>query len=82
MNTALLGRLLLDEKKIRALIDGMHQIATDKNILGRVLQHTRLAEGLILKKITVPLGVLMVIFESRPDVLPQVIFILKLLFMQ
>jgi len=72
LNTALLGRLLLDENKMKALIDGMHQMATHKNILGRVIQHTKLAEGLILKKITVPLGVLMVIFESRPDVLPQV----------
>lgn len=68
----LLSRLSLNEKKLRTLAEGMRQIACNTNILGKVLKCTRLADGLILQQITVPIGVLLVIFESRPDSLPQV----------
>lgn len=70
----MLSRLLLNEKKLKTLVDGMKQIAANTNILGRVVKKTELAEGLMLKQVTVPIGVLLVIFESRPDSLPQVTF--------
>lgn len=69
----LLARLALSPAKLRSLSAGLKQIAeTSHTIVGKVLRKTRLAEGLDLKQITAPIGVLLVIFESRPDSLPQV----------
>lgn len=69
----LLSRLSLTASKLKSLKDGLKQIA-DSSLtnVGRVVRRTRLADGLELKQITVPIGVLLVIFESRPDSLPQV----------
>jgi delta-1-pyrroline-5-carboxylate synthetase len=42
------------------------------NLSGQVVRKTRLADGIMLKQITTPIGVLLIIFESRPDSLPQI----------
>ena len=68
----MLSRLSLNEKKLATLADGMRQIAANTNILGKVLKCTKLTDDLILQQVSVPIGVLLVIFESRPDSLPQV----------
>lgn len=69
----LLSRLSLTPAKLKSLSAGLRQIAdTSHRNVNRVLRRTRLANGLDLTQITVPIGVLLVIFESRPDCLPQV----------
>lgn len=69
----LLSRLSLTPSKLKSLAVGLHQIADSsyKNV-GRILKRTKISDGLELKQVTVPIGVLLVIFESRPDSLPQV----------
>ena len=73
LEQSLVDRLVLSPSKLQVLATGLRQIADDSfNILGRTVRATQVAENLELRQITVPIGVLMVIFESRPDALPQV----------
>lgn len=72
VSPALQSRLVMTEDKIKTLVEGLTQISQVEEPIGKVLDTTEIASGLILQKTSVPIGVLLVIFESRPDVLPQV----------
>lgn len=65
-------RLGLTEAKLATLASGLRQLADMPDPLGVVLSKRELADGLELSQVTVPIGVLMVIFESRPDSMPQI----------
>ncbi len=68
----LLDRLVLDTGKVRAMADGVRAVASLPDPSGRLLAKTLLDDGLVLEKVTCPLGVLAIVFESRPDAVPQI----------
>lgn len=70
---SLYQRLKLDSGKIRQLVEGIRDVGALSDPIGRVMDRTKLDSGLILEKISVPLGVIAIVFESRPDVIPQIL---------
>ncbi len=69
---ALYQRLQLSESKLQAAITGVRDVAKLADPLGTVQIRRELDEGLTLRRVTCPLGVLGVIFEARPDALIQI----------
>jgi glutamate-5-semialdehyde dehydrogenase len=65
-------RLIFNEAKLRDVVSGIEQIAPMPDPVGRVVAETELDEGLVLKKVQAPIGVLAMIYESRPDAGPQI----------
>lgn len=70
---SLLKRLVLDADKLRDLVLGIRDVIAAPDPIGRVMTRTRLDDGLILDKVSVPIGVIAMVFESRPDVIPQIL---------
>ncbi len=68
----LLKRLKFDEAKLQDAIDGIHSLIRLENPVGKTMLATELDEGLELYRVTCPIGVIGVIFESRPDALVQI----------
>jgi len=68
MKEALVDRLALDDKKIRGIIEGIVQIARLEDPVGRIKAGWRTPNGLLIEQITVPLGTVSIIYESRPNV--------------
>ena len=68
----LVKRLAFSGAKICAAIEGLRALAALPDPLGLVRSATELAPGLVLRRVTCPIGVIGVIFESRPDALVQI----------
>lgn len=68
LTPAMLDRLALDAKRVEAMAQGLEEIARLPDPLGRVLGEWQRPNGLTIKKIAVPLGVIGIIYESRPNV--------------
>ncbi|MCC6680210.1 MAG: glutamate-5-semialdehyde dehydrogenase [Phycisphaeraceae bacterium] len=65
---AMLDRLTLTDKRIADMAAGVRQIADQPDPVGKVIEGRVLANGLKLQKLRVPIGVILIIFESRPNV--------------
>ena len=68
MNEGLLDRLRLDEKRITGIAEGLKQVAALDDPVGKTLEQRDLNNGLHLRKVSVPMGVIGIIYESRPNV--------------
>lgn len=68
ISDVMLDRLRLDSARIKAMADGMRAVAVLPDPVGRVLSETKRENGLDIKKVSVPLGVVAIIYESRPNV--------------
>ena len=64
----LYDRLLLTEQRIKDIANDMRNVATLPYPVGRILEEKTLANGLQLKKVSVPIGVIGIIYEARPNV--------------
>ena len=73
ISDALLHRLVLDESKLASAIEGVKSVAAQKCPLHEVKEKRLLDEGLVLEKVTFPLGVIGMVFEARPDALIQIV---------
>ncbi len=67
------NRLKLDENKFRDMVQGVRDVALLDDPVNNIVWSKNIAEGITLKKITCPIGVIGVIFESRPDVISQIV---------
>ena len=64
----LLDRMFLDEKRLAGIVEGVRQVAALKDPIGEVLHAETLPNGLIVSQMRVPLGVVGMIYEARPNV--------------
>ena len=68
LSDGLLDRLTLNEERICAMADGVRQVAALPDPCGKIISEYHKDNGLDIKKITVPIGVIGIIFEARPNV--------------
>jgi len=68
LSSALIDRLQLDQKRIVSMANSLREIAALKEPVGRILEGWRVESGLQIQKVSIPIGVIGIIYESRPNV--------------
>ena len=68
ISEVMIDRLSLNEKRIEAMADGILQVASLPSPLGKILNTVERPNGLVIEKVSVPMGVIAIIYESRPNV--------------
>jgi glutamate-5-semialdehyde dehydrogenase len=68
LSLAMLDRLRLDTDRLAAVADAVEQVASLKDPVGEIIDESKRPNGLLLQRIRVPVGVLAIIYESRPNV--------------
>ena len=68
VSPVMIDRLKLNEARIEAMAEGIRQVAELPDPVGRILTETKRPNGLVIEKVSVPLGVVAIIYESRPNV--------------
>jgi glutamate-5-semialdehyde dehydrogenase len=68
ISKALLDRLLLNEKRIRDMAQGLREVAALRDPVGEIVSGWRRPNGLLITKVRVPIGVVAIIYEARPNV--------------
>ncbi len=68
LSAVMVDRLLLTEARIASMADGIRQVAALPDPVGRVIEHIDRENGLVIEKVSVPMGVTAMIYESRPNV--------------
>jgi glutamate-5-semialdehyde dehydrogenase len=68
LSSAMLDRLKLDDKRITSMAKGVREVAALPDPVGKILDERTRPNGLKLQKITTPIGVVVIIYESRPNV--------------
>ncbi len=68
LSSAMLDRLKLDDKRIAAMAQGLREVAALPDPVGRILEERIRPNGLKLRKVSTPIGVIVIIYESRPNV--------------
>jgi glutamate-5-semialdehyde dehydrogenase len=68
INEVMLDRLALNQERLSAMAEGMRTVAALPDPVGKVLEKNVLSNGLLIEKTTVPMGVIAIIYESRPNV--------------
>ena len=68
LSDAMMDRLMLDEERIQGIVDGLRLVAEQADPVGEILAQWDMPSGLNIRRVRTPLGVIGVIYESRPNV--------------